>query len=100
MITVNEALSIISWLLFGLGICFELPVFLLLLAKIGVISLSTLTKGRKYALLINFIIAAVATPTPDLFTQCTLAIPLYILYEISIMLIKIFANKPIGKQIL
>ena len=98
MITINEALSLISWMLFGLGLCFELPVFLLLMAKIGIISLSTLTKNRKYALLINFIIAAVVTPTPDLFTQCSLAIPLYILYEMSIVLVKIFANKPIGKS--
>lgn len=97
MITINEALSLISWLLFGLGICFELPVFLLLMAKIGLISLSTLTKNRKYALLLIFVIAAVVTPTPDIFTQCTLAIPLYFLYEISIILVKVFANKTAAK---
>jgi len=99
MITINDALSLISWLLFGLGICFELPVFLLLMAKMGIISLAILTKNRKYALLISFLIAAVVTPTPDMFTQCTLAIPLYILYEISIILIKIFVNKPAEKSV-
>ena len=99
MITINDALSLISWLLFGLGICFELPVFLLLMAKMGIISLAILTKNRKYALFISFLIAAVVTPTPDMFTQCTLAIPLYILYEISIILIKIFVNKPAEKSV-
>jgi len=68
------------------------------MAKIGIISLQTLTKNRKYALLINFIIAAIVTPTPDVFTQASLAIPLYFLYEISIILIKIFVNKPIEKE--
>ncbi len=97
MITINDALSLISWLLFGMGVCFELPVFLLLMAKIGIISLATLAKNRKYALLISFIVAAVVTPTPDMFNQCLLAIPLYILYEISIILIKIFVNKPAVK---
>lgn len=98
MITINDALSLISWLLFGMGICFELPVFLLLMAKMGIISLATLTKNRKYAFLISFIVAAVVTPTPDMFNQCILAIPLYILYEISIILIKIFINKPTEKS--
>ena len=98
MITINDALSLISWLLFGLGICFELPVFLLLMAKMGIISLQTITKNRKYAFLISFVVSAVVTPTPDLFTQCTLAIPLYILYEISIVLIKIFVKKSVSKS--
>ena len=92
MLTINEALSTVATLLFSFGIAFELPVVILIISKIGLISLETLKKGRPYVLLILFIIAAIITP-PDVVSQIALAIPMYILYEFSIIMVRIFVKK-------
>ncbi len=63
------------------------------LAKTGVVSVSFLNKNRKYALLINFIIAAVLTPTPDIVNQLMMAGPLIILYEISVIAVWLFGKR-------
>jgi sec-independent protein translocase protein TatC len=78
---------IISFLL-PFGIVFELPLFLIVLAKLGIISSSFLASKRKIFLVLAFVIGAVAAPTPDVFSQVMVAIPLLLLYEISIITIK------------
>lgn len=92
MLTINEALSTVATLLFSFGIAFELPVVILIISKIGLISLETLKKGRPYVILILFVIAAIITP-PDVISQIALAIPMYILYEFSIILVRILIKK-------
>ncbi|MBT4696550.1 MAG: twin-arginine translocase subunit TatC, partial [Alphaproteobacteria bacterium] len=70
------------------GICFQLPVVLTLLAKVGIVGSDQLKKGRKYAVVLTFLIAAFLTP-PDLISQIGLAIPTILLYEFSILLVLI-----------
>ena len=81
--------------LLGFGLIFELPLVMLFLAKIGVLTPALLTRNRKYAVLAAFFIAAVLTPTPDVFNQCVMAIPLLLLYEIGILVIRIFGGRPV-----
>ena len=79
----SEYLSFVTTLIFAFGLCFELPVLLTLLGRVGIVSSAGLKKVRRYAIVGVFAIAAVLTP-PDVFSQLSLAIPLVLLYEISI----------------
>lgn len=81
---VNEYLSLVMRLILVFGFCFELPVFLMLLVRSGLVSVQTLRNKRRYAILIAFIFAALLTP-PDPISQIALALPMLILYEISIL---------------
>ncbi len=63
------------------------------LAKVGVVNVKFLNKNRKYAILINFIIAAILTPTPDVVNQLMMVVPLMILYEISVVAVWVFGRK-------
>lgn len=63
------------------------------LAKVGVIDVGFLNRNRKYAILINFIIAAILTPTPDVVNQMMMGIPLMVLYEISVVAVWLFGKK-------
>lgn len=85
---VSEYLSLAMALIFAFGLCFELPVLLVLLTRIGVVSAAKLAAFRRYAIVIIFTVAAVLTP-PDVFSQIALALPLMLLYEISIFGAKI-----------
>jgi len=89
---VNEYLSLIMRLIFAFGLSFQLPVLLNLLARIGVIDSEYLKIRRKYFVVIIFAAAALLTP-PDPITQIGLAIPLLILYELSILSVKITEKK-------
>jgi len=89
---VNEYLSLIMRLIFAFGISFQLPVLLSLLARVGFIDSAYLKKRRKYVIVIIFAVAAVLTP-PDPITQIGLGIPLLILYELSILSVKIIEKK-------
>jgi len=89
---VNEYLSLIMKLIFAFGLSFQLPVILSLLARIGVIDSVYLKTRRKYVVVIIFAVAAILTP-PDPITQIGLAFPLLILYELSILTVKIIEKK-------
>ena len=89
---VNEYLSLIMRLIFAFGISFQLPVLLSLLARVGFIDSEYLKKRRKYVVVIIFAVAALLTP-PDPITQIGLGIPLLILYELSILSVKIIEKK-------
>ena len=84
---VNEYLHTVMQVIFAFGLCFQLPVVLALLARIGVVTVSQLVRMRKYAFLFIVIGAAILTP-PDFLSPFGLIIPLVILYELSILLIK------------
>jgi sec-independent protein translocase protein TatC len=79
-------------LIFAFGLCFELPVILLLLVKAGILTSDDLANKRKYAILSAFIVAAILTP-PDVISQVLLALPIIVLYEISILLSKFMSKK-------
>ena len=89
---VNEYLSLIMRLIFAFGISFQLPVILSLLARIGIIDSKYLRQRRKYFVVIIFAMAAVLTP-PDPITQIGLALPLLLLYELSILTVKLIEKK-------
>jgi sec-independent protein translocase protein TatC len=90
--SMKEYLSFSSKMLLAFGLVFELPLILTFLAKLGVVSVEFLKKNRKYAILIFFTGAAILTP-PDVVTQIMMALPLMVLYEISIIGAKIFGKK-------
>ena len=83
---VGEYLSMVMHFIFVFGIVFLLPILLMLLERAGVVTRKQLTGGRRYAILIAFVVAAVATP-PDVLSQFMLAIPLWLLYELSLIAI-------------
>tara|TARA_Y100000591_G_C21822761_1_gene694662 strand:- start:1142 stop:1906 length:765 start_codon:yes stop_codon:yes gene_type:complete len=89
---VNEYLSLIMRLIFAFGISFQLPILLNLLARIGIVNSDYLKKRRRYVIVIIFAIAAILTP-PDPITQIGLAIPLLLLYELSIFTVKFTERK-------
>ena len=84
---ISEYLSTIIQLTISFGLVFQLPILLVLLSKLGLITLSQLIKYRRQAIVANFILAAIITP-PDVISQICLAIPMVFLYELSIFLNK------------
>jgi len=93
MISVSKYISFVGMLTLAFGVIFELPLASLFLTKIGIVTPSFLSRKRKHAVVIIFIAAAVFTP-PDVITQCLMAGPLLILYEIGIIFSR-FAYKAI-----
>ena len=89
---VNEYLSLIMRLIFAFGISFQLPILLNLLARIGVVNSTYLKKTRRYVIVMIFTVAAILTP-PDPITQVGLAIPLLLLYELSIITVRFTEKK-------
>ncbi len=90
--SMREYLGFASKLLLAFGLVFELPLIITFLARLGMVSVSFLKKNRKYALLLFFVGAAILTP-PDVVTQIMMALPLMVLYEISIIGARIFGKK-------
>ena len=90
--SIKEYLNFSCKLLFAFGVVFELPLFVLFLAKIGLVNEKMLRSKRKFAILGIFAVAAILTP-PDVVSQILMAIPLLVLYEISILVAKYFGKK-------
>jgi len=93
MISVSSHVDFIIKFTLAFGAVFELPLILTMLSKMGIVTPQFLSKNRKYAILINFIIAAILTPTPDIFNQTLMAGPLCLLYEIGIISARIFGKR-------
>ncbi|MCH7487501.1 MAG: twin-arginine translocase subunit TatC, partial [Proteobacteria bacterium] len=84
---VNEYLSLVMGLIFAFGVSFQLPILLTLLARAGLATAAGLAAKRKYALVMVFIAAAVLPP-PDIISQIGLAVPILLLYEVSILAVR------------
>ena len=93
MLSISSSIDFILKFTLAFGLVFEMPVVITLLSMIGVVTPQFLSKNRKYAILINFIIAAVLTPTPDALNQTLMAGPLIILYEVGIISARIFGRR-------
>jgi len=93
VITINEYLSTAMKIIMGLGLCFEMPILIFFLARMGIVTEKFLLAKFKYAILIIFIIAAVITPTPDIATQCVFAFPMILLYLLGIAAAWLFRDR-------
>ena len=94
MPSIGEYLSFSCLFLLGFGVVFEMPVFIVCLARLGIINHAQLSKNRKYVILLIFFVSAILTPSPDVISQLLMAAPLLVLYEISIMVARMFEKKP------
>jgi sec-independent protein translocase protein TatC len=84
-ISIGEYVSFVVTLLIWMGVAFELPMFVVFLAKLRVVNHKQLRGYWKYALVGSFVIAAIITPTPDPFNQTLVALPIYLLYEVGVL---------------
>jgi len=93
MVSFREYLSLTLKFLLAFGLSFEMPVFIFFLTKLGIVNAATLSRQRRYAILVIFVAAAVLTPSPDVLSQILMAIPLMLLYEVSIGVSKLAGRK-------
>jgi len=89
---ISEYLTVVMQLITAFGLAFELPVIMLILSVLELVSAQGLRNKRRLAIVIIFIIAAILTP-PDVLSQISLAIPLILLYEISIIICNLVENR-------
>lgn len=99
MISVGKYISFCAVFIFGFGLTFELPLILALLSYIKVVNGAFLTRNRRYAILLIAAIAAVVTPTPDIFNMGLMGVPLYLLFEVGVLLVKIIERKRAAAEI-
>ena len=98
MLSVGPYVNFLMAFLIPFGIMFELPLVVYVLARIGIVNYRLLADKRKYAILIVFIVAAVLTPGPDLISQILLALPMVILYEISVLITWLVCPKGLAEE--
>lgn len=92
MISIGAYLDFIIKFMLAFGFVFELPLIIIFLTRIGLLTPEFLSRNRKYAILLNFLVAAILTPTPDIFNQVLMAGPLIMLYEVGIIGARIFCR--------
>jgi sec-independent protein translocase protein TatC len=90
---IGEYWSFYSWFLLGLGLVFQIPVVIFVLAQLGLVSAGFLLRGWKFAILGSFILSAIITPTPDIVTQTALAGPMIGLYGLGVLIAVVFGRK-------
>ncbi len=82
----SEYLSFVTTFILGLGLVFEMPAIIVALIRIGVVQRSWLTRQRRYVFLASFVVGAIITPTPDPFNQTLVSLPLYLLFELGLLI--------------
>lgn len=92
----SEYLSFVTLFIVGMGVVFEMPVLIYALIRIGVVQRSWLTSRRRYVFLLSFVVAAVLTPTPDPFNQSLVALPMYLLFELGLLLARFGGGRRAG----
>jgi sec-independent protein translocase protein TatC len=93
IIRIGDYIDFVLKFLLASGVVFELPLIIVLLSRLGIVTPDTLAKYRKFAVLGAFIAGAILTPTPDVFNQLILSIPIYLLYELGILASRIFGKR-------
>jgi sec-independent protein translocase protein TatC len=93
IISVEKFVGFCLVFVFGFGILFELPLAMILLGRIGVVKRQSLARNRRYAILLITIISAIMTPTPDAFNLAMMAVPLYLLFEIGLLGMRLYQPK-------
>lgn len=93
MLSVGSYIDFCLKFILAFGAIFELPLVIIFLTRFGIVTPSALARNRKYAILAAFMIAAVLTPTPDAFNQILMAVPIFLLYEVGILLSRIIFRK-------
>ena len=92
-ISIGKYINFCGGLILAFGLSFELPLVMLVLGRIGIINSYMLSKYRKYAILVIAIVSAIITPTPDAYSMMLMTVPLVILFEVSIILVKLFGKR-------
>jgi sec-independent protein translocase protein TatC len=85
-----------SKILLGLGLVFQMPMLIFFLARLGIVSARQLLRWFRWAVLLIFVIAAVITPTPDIATQTVFAVPMIVLYLVGVVVAALFGTKRDG----
>lgn len=93
MISIGNYIDFTAKFLLAFGLVFELPLAIGIAARMGLVTPQYLSRNRKYAILIAFTVAAILTPTPDVFNQTLMALPIYLLYEVGILAARILVRK-------
>jgi sec-independent protein translocase protein TatC len=94
VINVSRYLTFLFWCVFGCGIVFELPIVVYFLVKIDVVRVQTLSRHRPETIVGLLVITAIITPTTDFFTMLLVAVPLILLYELSLLLARLTIKYP------
>ncbi len=84
--TIDNYIDFFTVMLLAIGAVFELPMVVYFLSRFGILGAKTMRGVRRYAIVVILILAGIITPSPDVFTQCLVAVPIYILYELSIFI--------------
>ena len=93
IIKIGDYINFTLMFMLASGAVFELPLIMVVLGRMGIINVDSLTKFRKYALLGSFIIGGIVTPTPDAFNMTIMSIPIYLLYELGILGVRVLGRK-------
>ena len=93
VVTIQTYFSMMSKILLGLGLVFEIPMLIFFLARLGIVNARQLVRWYKWAILVIFVVAAIITPTPDIATQSVFAIPMMLLYGLGIIVAALFGRK-------
>ena len=92
LISVSEFVTFVSLFILGFGLIFELPILMVFAARAGLVTRQAFERNRRYAVLVISIVAAILTPTPDLVNMMLMAGPLYLLYEMGIITIRLLRS--------
>jgi len=93
VVTIDTYFSMMSKILLGLGLVFEMPMLIFFLARLGIVSARQLIGWFRWAVLLIFVVAAVITPTPDVATQTVFAVPMILLYLLGVVVAALFGKK-------
>ncbi len=98
-ITLDSYINTVTILSLSAGLVFELPMIVYFLSKIGLLTPEFMRKYRKHAMVVNLIVAALITPSPDITSQMLVAIPLFLLYEVSIYISKVVVKRKLKSEV-
>lgn len=93
VVTIGTYFSMMSRILLGLGLVFEMPMLIFFLARLGIVSAGQLIRWFRWAVLLIFVVAAIITPTPDVATQTVFAVPMILLYLLGVLVAALFGKK-------